>query len=117
MGTSGGVTLFRFRGIRVSADYSWFFVLFLVIWWLSGFYRDVLGTDSSAVAPYLLAVASALLFFGSIVLHEFGHALVAIRNGIGIDGIQLWLFGGVARMERDSDTPMTELRWHSPAHW
>lgn len=106
----GGLTLFRFRGIRVSVDYSWFFVLFLVIWWLSGFYRDVLGPEASSLTPYLLALASALLFFASIVLHEFGHALVALRNGIGIDGITLWLFGGVARMERDTDSPGVEFR-------
>ena len=106
----GGPTLFRFRGIRVSVDYSWFFVLFLVIWWLSGFYRDVLGPGTSDLLPYLLALASALLFFASILLHEFGHALVALRNGIGIDGITLWLFGGVARMERDTDSPGVEFR-------
>jgi Zn-dependent protease len=106
----GGLTLFRFRGIRVSVDYSWFFVLFLVIWWLSGFYRDVLGPNTSDLLPYLLALVSALLFFASILLHEFGHALVALRNGIGIDGITLWLFGGVARMERDTDSPGVEFR-------
>ncbi|MFM8526959.1 MAG: site-2 protease family protein [bacterium] len=106
----GGLTLFRFRGIRVSVDYSWFFVLFLVIWWLSGFYRDVLGPGTSDLLPYLLALISALLFFASILLHEFGHALVALRNGIGIDGITLWLFGGVARMERDTDSPRVEFR-------
>ena len=58
----------------------------------------------------MLAVASALLFFGSILLHELGHAFVAIRNGIGISGITLWMFGGVARMERDSDSPATEFK-------
>lgn len=106
----GGLTLFHFRGIRVSVDYSWFFVLFLVIWWLSGFYDDVLGANASSTLPYLLALVSALLFFASILLHEFGHALVAMRNGIGIDGITLWMFGGVARMERDTDSPGVEFR-------
>ena len=82
MAPTGKLTLFRVRGIRIGVDYSWFFVLFLIILWLSGFYRDVLETDGSATAPYLLAVASALAFFGSILLHELGHALVAIRLGI-----------------------------------
>jgi Zn-dependent protease len=107
---SGGITLFRVRGIKISVDYSWFFVLFLIIFWLSGYYRDLLGADDDAIGPYGLAVASALLFFASIVLHELGHAFVAIRNGIGIEGITLWLFGGVARMERDSDSPATEFK-------
>jgi Zn-dependent protease len=107
---SGAITLFHVRGIRVSVDYSWFLILFLIIFWLSGFYRDVLGSGQDALGPYVLAVVSALLFFGSILLHELGHAFVAIRNGIGIQGITLWMFGGVARMERDSDTPAVEFK-------
>lgn len=107
---AGGITLFRVRGIRISVDYSWFLVLFLIIFWLSGFYRDVLGADDAAISPYGLAVASALLFFASILLHELGHAFVAIRNGIGIQGITLWMFGGVARLERDTDSPATEFK-------
>ena len=110
MPARGAVTLFHVRGIRISADYSWFLVLLLVIIWLSDLYRDVLGAESSDAEPYLLAVLSALLFFGSIVLHELGHALVAVRKGISISDITLWLFGGVARMRRDSDSPGTELQ-------
>ncbi len=105
----GGITLFRVRGIRISVDWSWFLVLFLIIIWLSSFYRDVLGTGDDSQA-YLLALASALLFFASILLHELGHAIVAVRHGIGIPGITLWMFGGVARMERDSDSPATEFK-------
>ncbi|HSI81298.1 MAG TPA: site-2 protease family protein [Solirubrobacterales bacterium] len=104
------LTLFHIRGIRIGVDYSWFIVLFLVIIWLSGFYRAVLGASDDAVEPYLLAVTSALLFFSSILLHELGHALVALRRGIGISEITLWLFGGVARMTRDSDSPGTEFK-------
>jgi Zn-dependent protease len=110
MPSGGGLTLFHVRGIRISVDYSWFFVLFLVILWASDLYRDVLGVPSSDTGPYLLAVASALAFFGSILLHELGHAFVSLRSGIGISEITLWMFGGVARMERDSDTPATEFK-------
>jgi Zn-dependent protease len=106
----GGVTLFRVRGIRIAVDFSWFVVLFLIIFWLSGFYRDVLNAADGDSTPYLLAVASAALFFASILLHELGHAFVAIRNGIGVSAITLWMFGGVARLEKDSDTPGTEFK-------
>jgi Zn-dependent protease len=106
----GKLTLFRVRGIRIGVDYSWFFVLFLIILWLSGFYRDVLGVGQGDIDPYLLAVASALAFFGSILLHELGHAAVANRLGIPITEITLWLFGGVARMSKDSDSPGTEFK-------
>ena len=105
-----GVTLFRVRGIRIAVDFSWFVVLFLIIFWLSGFYRDVLNAQDGDSAPYVLAVASAALFFGSILLHELGHAVVAMRNGIAVSSITLWMFGGVARLERDSDTPGTEFK-------
>jgi len=104
------ITLFHVRGIRIAVDWSWFLVLFLVIFWLSRFYGDVLGESSSSTAPFALAVLSALGFFGSIVLHELGHAFVAMRNGIGIVSIQLWIFGGMARMDRESDGPGTEFK-------
>jgi Zn-dependent protease len=106
----GGVTLFRVGGIRIAVDYSWFVVLFLIIFWLSGFYRDVLNEPENDTTAYLLAVSSAALFFGSILLHELGHAVVAVRHGIAVSGITLWMFGGVARLEQDSDTPGTEFK-------
>ena len=110
MPARGAVTLFRIRGIRIGIDYSWFFVLFLIIFWLSSFYRSILHAPDNAIGPYALAVASALAFFASILLHELGHAFVALRRGIGISDITLWMFGGVARMTRDSDSPGTEFK-------
>jgi Zn-dependent protease len=103
-------TLFRIRRIRITVDWSWFVVLFLIIYLLSDFYGTILGQPNSALEPYALAVASAFGFFGSIVLHELGHAFVALRNGIGISRISLWIFGGVAQMDRESDSPGTEFK-------
>ena len=107
---SGGLTLFHVRGIRIGVDFSWFFVLFLIIFWCRTSFATSLGVRGARLEPYLLAVASALLFFASILLHELGHALVSLRRGIGISEITLWMFGGVARMERDSDSPATEFK-------
>ncbi len=104
------ITLFHVRGIRIAVDWSWFAFLFLVIFWLSSFYGDVLGESSDDTTPFTLAVLSALGFFGSIVLHELGHAFIALRNGIGISSIQLWIFGGMAKMDRESDSPSTEFK-------
>jgi Zn-dependent protease len=106
----GSITLFHVRGIRIAVDWSWLIVLFLVIIWMTGFYRDLLDESNSSSVPYVLAVASAFGFFGSILLHELGHAFVAIRRGVGISSIQLWIFGGVARMEREADSPATEFQ-------
>jgi Zn-dependent protease len=108
-GLGGGtITLFRFRGIKVTVDWSWFIVLFIVILFLADFFEDLLG--QSGTTPFLLALLGALGFFGSILLHEFGHAVVAMRNGIGISSIQLWIFGGMARMDREADSPGTEMK-------
>ncbi|HEY3435383.1 MAG TPA: site-2 protease family protein, partial [Solirubrobacterales bacterium] len=104
----GSITLFHFRGIKVSVDWSWFIVLFLVIVFMTGQFEDLLG--ESGGEPFVLAILAAVGFFGSILLHEFGHAIVAMRNGIGISGIQLWIFGGMARMDREADSPATELK-------
>ena len=85
------IQIFRVFGIRIGVDPTWFFVLFLVIWWMSQHFKDIFpGQDTKA---FVLATISALLFFGSVVLHELGHAVVAIRNGIAIAGIDLWMFG------------------------
>jgi Zn-dependent protease/CBS domain-containing protein len=103
------IQLVRVFGIRIGVDPSWFLVLFFVIYSLTGYYQEAIpGNDDSAA--FLLATASALLFFLSILLHELGHALVALRNGIEIVGIDLFLFGGVAKMARDSDSPGVEFR-------
>ncbi|MGH2742501.1 MAG: site-2 protease family protein [Thermoleophilaceae bacterium] len=102
----GSIQLARVFGIRIGVDVSWFLVLFLIIYSLTDYYQAV-GAGSDA---FLLATVSALLFFLSILLHELGHAVVAIRNGIPISGIDLWLFGGVAKLERDTDSAGVEFR-------
>jgi Zn-dependent protease len=104
----GSIQLARVFGVRIGVDPSWFFVLFLIIWSLSGYYGDLFPGESTKA--FALAVVSGLLFFLSVTLHELGHAVVAMRNGIGISGIDLWLFGGVAKMERDTKTPGEEFR-------
>src|SRR3954471_21461411 len=103
------IPLVRVFGIRVGVDPSWFLALFLFIWLLTGYYQDAIprGSDTGAFG---LATASALLFFLSILLHELGHAWVAIRNRIPIAGIDLWLFGGIAKMTRDTTSPGVEFR-------
>ncbi len=106
----GSITLFHIRGIRIAVDWSWFLILFLVIFWMTNFYDELLGSSTGSTTPFILGVASAAGFFGSILLHELGHAFVARRNGIGIRSIQLWIFGGMARMDREADSPGVEAR-------
>ena len=104
----GSVQLARILGIRVGVNYSWFLILFLAIFWLQDSFTNVLGGDSTR--GFAAAVLAALLFFGSILLHELGHALAARREGIAVSGIDLFFFGGVMRMSRDTTTPGQEFR-------
>jgi Zn-dependent protease len=93
-------------GIRVGVNVSWFLVLFLFIWWLNNAFED----DLSQTAAFWTAVAAAFGFFGSILLHELGHALMARREGIEVSGIDLFFFGGVMKMSSDTRTPGQEFR-------
>jgi Zn-dependent protease len=94
-------------GIRVGVNVSWFFILFLAIFWLQDRFAASLADDTLG---FYAAVATALGFFGSILLHELGHALVARREGIEVRGIDLFFFGGVMKMSRDTETPGQEFR-------
>jgi Zn-dependent protease len=105
---SGSLPLLRLFGIRVGVNYSWFLILFLVIFLLWDSLRETL--DASETTVYVVAVVAALSFFASILLHEVGHALAARREGIDVAGIDLFLFGGVMRMNRDTDSPGAEFR-------
>lgn len=108
LGTGPSIQLLRVFGIRIGASPSWFVVLFIFIYFGANYFRSIL--DGSVTEAYLVAVAAVFLFFVSLVMHELGHALVARREGIGISGIDLWFFGGVAKMTRDSQSPGEEFR-------
>src|SRR5256885_10152535 len=102
------IQIARIFGIRIGVDTSWFLIVFFLIWWLSDSYRNVFpGQDGKA---FVLATISVLLLFVAIILHELGHAVVALRNGIGIAGIDLWMLGGIAQMKKESPTPGVDFR-------
>ena len=105
---SRSLPLVRVFGIRVGVNPSWFLILFVVIFLLWDSLSETL--DASETTVYLVAVVAAASFFASIVLHELGHALAARREGIAVDGIDLFLFGGVMKMSRDTDSPGAEFR-------
>jgi Zn-dependent protease len=105
---SGSIKLMEIGGIRIGVDATWFVMLFLLIFLLSGSFRTTL--NSSDGVAYLTTVATVLLFFFSLILHELGHAFAARREGITVNGIDLFLFGGVTRMSRDAQNPGEEFR-------
>jgi len=100
----------RVRGIPIGVSWSWLLVAGFLTWWLATqlFPQQYPGMTTGT---YLgMAVASALMFFVSIVLHELGHAFRALREGVRIEGITLWLLGGVARFLGMFPSAGAELR-------
>src|SRR4029077_3694595 len=99
--------LARIFGIRVGVGFSCFVVLFFLIFVFTPYFHEVLG--GSRTTAYLVAVASVLSLFASLILHELGHALAARRSGLTVSGIDLWAFGGMTRTSEPT-RPGTELR-------
>src|SRR3954467_14047569 len=107
LGGGSSIPLFRIAGFRIGVHPSWFLVLFLWIAVLQDSFASVLGSDSQG---FIAAVLAAFVFFGSILLHELGHAFAARREGIGVSGIDLFMFGGYMKMSSDTRTPGEEFR-------
>ncbi|MFL5863411.1 MAG: site-2 protease family protein [Solirubrobacteraceae bacterium] len=105
---STSIKLFDAFGIRIGVDRSWFLILFLMIFVLSAPFRDTL--HSSDGVGYATTVISVLLLFGSLIVHELGHALVARRQGIEVKKIDLFLFGGLTQMSRDAASPGEDFK-------
>jgi Zn-dependent protease/CBS domain-containing protein len=109
MGPRGNIQLARIFGIRIGVSASWFIVLFFLIYWLSQVYfKELLG--GSTGTNYLVAVAGALGYFASLIVHELGHAFAARRLGIPIAGIDLWFLGGLSKMQREPQTAAEEFK-------
>lgn len=96
-------------GIPFYINPSWFLVLALVTWDYGGGLAQQFPSLTGA-APWLLGLGAALLLFASVLAHELGHSFVAIRQGINVKSITLFIFGGLASLERESDSP-AEAFW------
>ena len=90
-------TIGRIAGISVGVNWSWLIVFALIAWTLAVSIFPSTNPGLSDGAYVAMAIVAALLFFTSLLLHEYGHALQARRDGMEIEGITLWLFGGVAK--------------------
>lgn len=104
------IRLGSIRGIEIGVNWSWFVVFALIVWTLAtGVFPDQNpGRSDAAYAG--MAIVAAATFFGSLLAHELGHAFQARREGLEIDGITLWLFGGVARFKGQFPSAGSEFR-------
>lgn len=103
------MTLFKLLGFTVSIDASWGIILFLVVWSLSEGLFPGYFPDLSSQTYWLMGLLGALGLFVSIIIHEFSHSLVARKYGLEIKGITLFIFGGVAEMKDEPNSPKTEF--------
>jgi len=107
---SDSIHLGRLGGIRIGAHWSLAVIFALIAWSLAVGLLPAEAGGQPAAAYWTAAVVTALLFLGSLLGHEMAHALLARRRGMEIEGVTLWLFGGVAKFRGDAAEPGPELR-------
>ena len=107
---TSSITLGRIAGIRIGIHWSWLVVFGLITWSLATAVFPDQNPGLGDSTYIVMAVVAAVLFFTSLLLHELGHAFQARREGMEIDGITLWLFGGVAQFRGMFPTAGAEFR-------
>ena len=109
-GMGAGVSLGRIAGIRVRADWSLFLIFGLIAVGLATEIFPGALPHQGAVMDWLLALIATVLFLASLLAHELAHAVAARRRGVTVEGITLWLFGGLAKLHGEVATPGDEAR-------
>src|SRR5713101_3420725 len=99
----------RIFGIPLRIHISWFLVFALVVWSLARYYFPAVLSQRPPWEYWGLGVMAALLLFASVLVHELGHCLVALRYRIPIAQITLFIFGGMAQIRREAPTPRAEF--------
>ena len=103
------IKLFKLLGFEVGIDMSWIFIAVLIVWSLSTGLFPFYYKDLSTQIYWFMGITGALLLFASIIAHEFSHSLVARKYGMPMKGITLFIFGGVAQMDKEPPRPMAEF--------
>ncbi len=107
---TANIKLGKIWGVPIGLHFSWFLIFGLLTWSLaSGYFPEEYPALSTPVY-WLIALVTSLLFFGSVLAHELGHVYLALRNGIPVKGITLFIFGGVAQIAEEPRDPGTEFR-------
>jgi Zn-dependent protease/predicted transcriptional regulator len=107
---TSSIQLGRIFGIRIGINWSWLVVVVLITWTLAAGIFPETNPGLSDATYVVIAIVAAALFFASLLLHELGHAVQARREGIEIEGITLWLFGGVAQFKGTFPSAGAEFR-------
>lgn len=102
------LSLGRIAGIHVGLNWSLLVVVALIAWSLATSILPSASPGHSSGAYWAAGLLSAVVFLASLLAHELAHSIVATRRGIRVDGITLWLFGGVSRISSDANSPGTQ---------
>lgn len=106
----GSFRLGAILGFEIRIDFSWFIIFFLILWTFGAAVFPHEFPGLSPVTYYVMGTAGALLFFASLIAHELSHSLVAKTKGIPVEGITLFIFGGMARTRLDAASPGEEFQ-------
>ncbi len=104
-----GLQLLRIGGIQIVIDYSWFVIFFLVIYSMAESYFPSTQKHFSPPQYWIMGLVTATMLFASVLLHELAHSFVAVRHGIKVEAIRLFIFGGVAQVSREPLTGRHEF--------
>jgi Zn-dependent protease/CBS domain-containing protein len=99
-------------GIPIEINYSWFIIFFLVTWTLAAsVFPNAYNMQGLPIITYwVAAIVASFFFFASLLLHELSHSFIAMKNDLPIQGITLFVFGGVAHISKEPQTPAVEFK-------
>ncbi len=107
--TRHNIPLGRILGIPIGLDYSWFVIFALLTWMLAGSYYPAEFKDWSPALYWFVGGVTAIMLFVSVLLHELGHSVLALRYKIPVRSITLFLFGGVAQIGAEPPSALAEF--------
>ena len=108
-GVFAGIRLGSVAGFEISLDYSWFVIFFLILGTFGGAVFPAHAPELGRISHLLMGLVGTLLFFTSLLLHELAHAFAARWKNVEVEGITLFIFGGMARTKTEASTPGDEF--------
>src|SRR5216683_1509505 len=96
------VSLGRIAGIHVGFNWSLLVIAALIAWSLAVGILPSAAPGQTSGAYWTAGIVSAFVYLASLLAHELAHSVVAVRRGVKVEGITLWLFGGVSRFSSES---------------
>ena len=103
------IYLGRIFNIPIGLDFSWFLIFALVTWSLATSYFPLEYKNWPAAEYWIMGALTAILFFASVLLHELGHSVIALRYKIPVRSITLFIFGGIAQIGAEPPSAVAEF--------